>query len=61
MKNYILIKDEELNLLTKKDLQEKHNDAVETIWLLQEKVRLLNEDYDEMARAYEEVSTKLYG
>ena len=38
-----------------------YNDAVETIWQLQQKCAELSEDYDNLFYDYEQVSDQLYG
>ena len=38
-----------------------YNDAVETIWHLQQKCSELSEDYDNLLYDYEQVSDQLYG
>ena len=38
-----------------------YNDAVETIWQLQQKCSELSEDYDNLLYDYEQVSDQLYG
>ena len=46
---------------SKATLIEMYNDAVETIWLLQQYLHDAHEEYDALEQAYEEVSNLLYG
>ena len=46
---------------SKAELIEMYNDAVETIWLLEQYLHDAHEDYDLLAQSYEEVSNLLYG
>ena len=47
--------------LTKSDLIRKYNSLIEDIWLLQHTVRELDDNYEFMLNAYEDVADKLYG
>ena len=47
--------------LTKSDLIRKYNSLIEDIWLLQQTVRELDDNYELMLNAYEDVADKLYG
>lgn len=47
--------------LNRSELTQLYNDAVETIWHLQEKYALLDEDYEDLLYDYEQVTNKLYG
>lgn len=47
--------------LTKSDLIRKYNSLIEDIWLLQHIVRELDDNYELMLNAYEDVADKLYG
>lgn len=47
--------------LTKSDLIRKYNYLIEDIWLLQQTVRELDDNYELMLNAYEDVADKLYG
>lgn len=47
--------------LTKSELIKKYNGLIEDIWYLQHRVSELDEDYELMLYAYEEVTDKLYG
>lgn len=47
--------------LTKSDLIRKYNCLIEDIWLLQQTVRELDDNYELMLNAYEDVADKLYG
>ena len=47
--------------LTKSDLIRKYNSLIEDIWLLQHIVRELDNNYELMLNAYEDVADKLYG
>lgn len=47
--------------LTKSDLIRKYNCLIEDIWLLQQTVRELDDKYELMLNAYEDVADKLYG
>ena len=47
--------------LTKSDLIRKYNCLIEDIWLLQQTVRELADNYELMLNAYEDVADKLYG
>lgn len=52
---------DETTNLTKSELIQKYNGLIEDIWYLQHRVRELDEDYELMLYAYEEVTDKLYG
>ena len=47
--------------LTKSELIQKYNNLIEDIWLLQQTVKELDDNYDLMLDAYEGVADKLYG
>ncbi len=47
--------------LTREELIYKYNQLIEDIWGFQETVAELHRDYDDMAAAYEEVASELYG
>ena len=47
--------------LTKSDLIRKYNCLIEDIWLLPQTVRELDDNYELMLNAYEDVADKLYG
>lgn len=47
--------------LTREELIYKYNQLIEDIWDFQETVAELHRDYDDMAAAYEEVTSELYG
>ena len=46
---------------TKEELIYKYNQLIEDIWGFQETIAELHRDYDDMAEAYEEVASELYG
>ena len=52
--------DEECSL-TREELIYKYNQLIEDIWGFQETIDELHRDYDDMAEAYEEVASELYG
>ena len=47
--------------LTKSELIQKYNNLIEDIWLLQQTVKELDDNYELMLNAYEDVADKLYG
>lgn len=47
--------------LTREELIYKYNQLIEDIWDFQETVAEFHRDYDDMAAAYEEVTSELYG
>lgn len=52
--------DEECSL-SREELIYKYNQLIEDIWGFQETIDELHRDYDDMAEAYEEVASELYG
>lgn len=59
--DYYMLRLEEVKKYQKAQLLEMYNDAVETIWELQQIKQELKEEIDLWQKAYEEVSNKLYG
>ena len=47
--------------LTKSELIQKYNNLIEDIWLLQQTVKELDDNYELMLDAYGGVADKLYG
>ena len=47
--------------LTREELIHKYNQLIEDIWGFQETIDDLHRDYDDMAEAYEEAASELYG
>lgn len=47
--------------LTKSELIQKYNNLIEDIWLLQQTVKELDDNYELMLDTYEGVADKLYG
>ena len=60
MENYYMI-NPDLACYSKEELVQKYNEAVETIWFLQGKLRAMEQEYDMLCKAYQEVSDRLYG
>jgi hypothetical protein len=59
MSEYLLL--EQNTTLTKKEIINKYNELIQDIWFLEHKIHELNEDYDLMTKAYEDVANELYG
>ena len=61
MNNYHLITGPEAEALSKEELRNMYNDAVETIHDLQLRLHEINEENDLLWEDYEELSNKYYG
>ncbi len=61
MNNYHLITGPEAEALSKEELRNMYNDAVETIHDLQMRLHEINEENDLLWEDYEELSNKYYG
>ena len=61
MNNYHLITGPEAEALSKEELRNMYNDAVETIHYLQMRLHEINEENDLLWEDYEELSNKYYG
>lgn len=61
MNNYHIITGPEAEALSKEELRNMYNDAVETIHDLQMRLHEINEENDLLWEDYEELSNKYYG
>ena len=59
--SYNTISQEEAGSLSVLQLIEMYNDAIETIWYLQERLNELSVENDALWDDYEELSNQLYG
>ena len=61
MIQYEMIKKEDLGKISKEELLEKYNDAVETIWFCMKTISDLESGYDNLMGDYDMISEQLYG
>jgi exonuclease VII small subunit len=61
MKTYKTITLEQAGELSLNSLVQNYNDAIETIWHLQNKLREQMQENEQLWKAYEEISDELYG
>ena len=61
MKTYKTITLEQAGELSLNSLVQNYNDAIETIWHLQNKLREQMQENEQLWKAYEEISDALYG
>ena len=61
MNTYTMIKNEEIEKLTKEHLAAMYNDAVETIWHLNIRLRELIDENESLWESYDKLSNELYG
>lgn len=61
MENYLMITLEESFDLSPRQFMEKYNDAVETIWHLQQRIKELYSENAALWKTYEEMSDQLFG
>ena len=59
MTEYKMIKAEQLGNISKEELVEKYNDAIETIWFLDKQLRDLKKEYDSVFEDYYSASGDL--
>lgn len=50
-----------LEAVTKEHLADMYNEAIETIWLLEQRINELTEENEAVWESYEEVSSRLFG
>ncbi len=56
MSEYSMINEKSARRLTKKELIEMYNNAVEEIWSLQERKQILSDENDMLWEAYDEIT-----
>lgn len=61
MKTYKTITLEQAGKLSLNILVQNYNDAIETIWYLQNKLSEQMQENEQLWKAYEEISDELYG
>ena len=61
MKTYKTIALEQAGELSLNSLVQNYNDAIETIWYLQNKLNEQMQENEQLWKAYEEISDELYG
>lgn len=61
MNTYTMIKNEEIENLTKEHLVAMYNDAVETIWHLNIRLQELIDENESLWESYDKISNELYG
>lgn len=61
MKTYKTITLEQAGELSLNSLVQNYNDAIETIWHLQNKLSKQMQENEQLWKAYEEISDELYG
>lgn len=61
MKTYKTITLEQAGELSLNSLVQNYNDAIETIWYLQNKLNEQMQENEQLWKAYEEISDELYG
>lgn len=61
MKTYKTITLEQAGELSLNSLVQNYNDAIETIWHLQNKLSEQMQENEQLWKAYEEISDELYG
>lgn len=61
MNTYTMIKNEEIENLTKEHLAAMYNDAVGTIWHLNIRLRELIDENESLWESYDKISNELYG
>ena len=61
MKTYKTITLEQAGELSLNSLVQNYNDAIETIWYLQNKLNEQMQENEQLWMAYEEISDELYG
>lgn len=59
MTNYLFL-DKDTSL-TKDDIIKKYNELIEDIWHYQTLYKRLDDDYEMLLKAYEDISNELYG
>lgn len=61
MDTYQMITQEEALCLSPLQFRKKYNDAIETIWHLQQKLQELRSENEALWKSYEEISDQLFG
>ena len=61
MHSYELITDKDLEKISKEHLASLYNDAVETIWHLEQRIHELMDENEAVWKSYDEISNELYG
>ncbi len=61
MNSFAMLNEEQGAALSREQLVSMYNDAVETIWFLEYRIKQLSEENDSVWEAYEELSNQHFG
>ena len=61
MNSFTMLTKEQAAVLTREQLVSMYNDAVETIWFLEFRVKQLSEENNSVWESYEELSSRYFG